>query len=372
MTLGRELEGITVLSFEQAVAAPYCTLLLADAGARVIKVERPEGDFARGYDAGAAGQSVIFGWLNRGKQSLVLDLKDRDDVALARRIAGRADVVLSNLAPGAVDRLGLGAAALRAAHPGLITCRIAGYAEDGPLAAKKAYDALVQAESGINAVTGTPDQPVRVGVSLTDLATGLHAHAAILRALLARARDGEGRDIPVSMFDAMADWMNMPLAQERHGGGAPARNGLGHGFVAPYGAFDCADGPVMLSIQNNREFRAFCTRIMGDAAMADAPEYRDNVARHANRIQLDTAINARFREMPRAEVVALLDAHGIANARLNEVSDLAAHPALRETPARIGDAEVTLAALPVHRAGGTPAEVPALGQHSAAIREEFA
>ena len=369
-TLGDELEGITVLSFEQAVAAPYCSLLLADAGARVIKIERPEGDFARGYDAGAGGESVIFGWLNRGKESLVLDLRDAADAALAQRIASRADVVLSNLAPGAMDRLGLGAARLRAENPALVTCRIAGYAEDGPLATKKAYDALVQAEAGINAVTGTPEAMARVGVSLTDLATGLHAHAAILRALLKRGRSGRGLDLSVSMFDAMADWMNMPLAQERYSGGAPARNGLGHGFVAPYGAYGCADGPVMLSIQNDREFAAFCAGVMGDAALARDPRFDRNTARHANRLALDALIDARFASLTRAEALGLLDRHGIANARLNSVADLSAHAALREATARIGAASVQIAALPVR--GATRTDVPALGQHSDQIREEFA
>ena len=245
MGLNKELDGFMVVSLEQAVAAPYCGTLLADAGARVIKVERPEGDFARGYDAGANGQSAIFAWLNRGKESIALNLKTPEDTALLCRILKNADVFLSNLAPGAIDRLGLTGSKLRRDNPGLISCTITGYGDTGDAAQKKAYDFLVQAEAGICAVTGTPDAPARVGVSLSDLATGLTAFSAILRALLQRGKTGQGVDLKISMFDVMADWMNMPLLAHRYMGGAPDRMGLKHSFIAPYGAFRCANGAVI-------------------------------------------------------------------------------------------------------------------------------
>jgi len=221
--LGQALEGITVVSLEQAVAAPYCGLLLADAGARVIKVERPEGDFARGYDDGANGESTIFAWLNRGKQSVCLDLKQPDDLALVVKMVADADVLLSNLAPGALSRLGLDATALRQSNAGLITCAISGYGTTGNAAKKKAYDFLVQGEVGLSAVTGTQDAPARVGLPIADLSTGLTAYSAILRALIQRGRTGVGVDLDISMFDVLADWMNMPLLTHRYGGGAPAR-----------------------------------------------------------------------------------------------------------------------------------------------------
>ena len=225
MGLDNELDGTVVVSLEQAVAAPYCGLLLADAGARVIKIERPEGDFARGYDAGADGQSAIFAWLNRGKESICLNLKDVADTDLIRQILRQADVFVSNLAPGAVDRMGLTGEALRVDNPRLITCTISGYGDTGAAARKKAYDFLVQAESGICSVTGTEETPARVGISLTDLSTGLTAFSAILRALLQRGRTGQGIDLKISMFDVMADWMNMPLLAHRYMGGAPGRTG---------------------------------------------------------------------------------------------------------------------------------------------------
>ncbi len=252
MGLNKELEGFMVVSLEQAVAARYCGTLLADAGARVIKIGRPEGDFARGYDAGANGQSAIFAWLNRGKESIALNLKTPEDTALLCRILKNADVFLSNLAPGAIDRLGLTGSKLRRDNPGLISCTITGYGDTGDAAQKKAYDFPVQAEAGICAVTGTPDAPARVGVSLSDLATGLTAFSAILRALLQRGKTGHGVDLKISMFDVMADWMNMPLLAHRYMGGAPDRMGLKHSFIAPYGAFRCANGAlILISVQKN-------------------------------------------------------------------------------------------------------------------------
>ena len=285
MGLNKELDGFMVVSLEQAVAAPYCGTLLADAGARVIKVERPEGDFARGYDAGANGQSAIFAWLNRGKESIALNLKTPEDTALLCRILKNADVFLSNLAPGAIDRLGLTGSKLRRDNPGLISCTITGYGDTGDAAQKKAYDFLVQAEAGICAVTGTPDAPARVGVSLSDLATGLTAFSAILRALLQRGKTGQGVDLKISMFDVMADWMNMPLLAHRYMGGAPDRMGLKHSFIAPYGAFRCANGAVILiSVQNNREFTALCEQVLQQPQLPTDPRFSETTARYAKRI----------------------------------------------------------------------------------------
>ena len=282
--LQNELDGVLVVSIEQAVAAPYCGLLLADSGARVLKIERPEGDFARGYDKGADGQSSIFIWLNRGKESVCIDLSDADDFALLKRILARADVLISNLSPGAMERRGLTGDVLRKTNPGLITARISGYGSSGPAASKKAYDFLVQGESGVVAVTGTEQAPARVGVSLTDLSTGLTAFSAILRALHMRYRTGKGVDLEVTMFDVMADWMNMALCGHRYFGGAPGRTGLTHSFVAPYGAFQTGDGKqVLLSIQNDREWTDFCKAVLRQPELGDDPLYRHNTDRYANR-----------------------------------------------------------------------------------------
>lgn len=372
MGLYQELDGITVVALEQAVAAPYCGLLLADAGARVIKVERPEGDFARGYDAGADGQSAIFAWLNRGKQSVALDLKTPGDMAVMRAMLSRADIFVSNLAPGAVARMGLAGPQLRADNPGLITLSLSGYGETGAAADMKAYDFLVQAESGVCAVTGTEDQPARVGVSLTDLSTGLTGFSAILRALLQRGRTGIGIDLHITMFDVMADWMNMPLLQHRYTGGAPGRAGLQHSFVAPYGAFTCQAGAqILLSIQNNREWAAFCDIVLQRPDLTDDPGFAENPARHANRAVLDDLINGVFAKLPRADVVARLNRARIAHSNLNAVADLSVHDFLRQADARIGGAEISMAALPVQTDRGTAIAVPALDEHGPDIRAEF-
>ncbi|MDP6787060.1 MAG: CoA transferase, partial [Rhodospirillales bacterium] len=252
------LKGLLVIAVEQAVAAPYCSSRLADAGARVIKVERPEGDFARGYDRVVHGESAYFVWLNRGKESIALDLKDAADRALLARMVGRADVFIQNLAPGAAGRLGFASDALRARHPALVTCDISGYGEEGPYAEMKAYDLLVQAESGLASVTGRPEGPGRVGVSVSDVGAGMYAQAAILEALIERGRTGSGKGIQVSLFDAMADWMTVPLLHQVYGGKAPARVGLAHPSIAPYGVYAAADGEVVIAIQNQREWRNFC------------------------------------------------------------------------------------------------------------------
>jgi formyl-CoA transferase len=372
MGLNRELDGVFVVSLEQAVAAPYCGMLLADAGARVVKVERPDGDFARSYDRGAAGQSTIFAWLNHGKESICLDLNAAEDEALLRAMLGRADVFLHNLAPGALEKRGFGGDVLRAENPGLITCDITGYGRDGAAAKKKAYDFLIQAEAGLCAVTGTEDSPSRVGVSITDLSAGLTAFSAILRALIQRGRTGEGLDLSVSMFDVIADWMNMPLMAHRYFGPAPQRLGLTHTFVAPYGAFEAADGVVMISIQNNREFRSFCDDILGQAGLADDPRFADNPDRVANRDALTEIINAVFRRAKRADLIARLEVAQIACARLNEVADLSEHDFLRNLSVQFGGMEISVADLPVQTDAPRRADVPALGEHGDALRAEFA
>ncbi len=371
----RDLEGLLVVSVEQAVAAPYASGRLADAGARVIKVERPEGDFARRYDRYVNGQSAYFVWLNRGKQSIALDLKAADDLALLQRLIGRADVVIQNLAPGAADRLGIGPRAMRAANPGLIYCTISGYGERGPYARQKAYDLLVQAESGLASINGTAEGPARVGVSVCDIAAGMTAFQAILQALIGRGRTGEGRAIEVSLFHAMADWMNVPYLQHRYGGHTPARAGLSHPTIAPYGAFTCGDGKaVLLSIQNEREWRSLCTHVLDGAALAELPRFRTNPDRVANRAELDGLIELAFAPYDRETVIQKLDAAGIAYGRLSSLDDLEAHPQNRylivETPA--GPVELLAPGAAVTDEDLEVGPVPDLDEHGGAIRAEFA
>jgi itaconate CoA-transferase len=368
------LDGILVVSVEQAVAAPFCTSRLADAGARVIKIERPEGDFARGYDQAAKGQSSYFVWLNRGKQSLVLDLTKQEDKELLRRMIARADVLVQNLKPGAMARLGLSVKSLCAAHPALIACSIMGYGDSGPLAQRKAYDLLIQAECGLASVTGRPEGPGRVGLSVVDIATGATAHAAILEALIARGRTRKGADIRVSMFGVMADWMTVPLLNAE-AGDPPQRLGLAHPSVAPYGAFKSRDGTdVLISIQNDREWRILAADVLGDASLGTDPRYATNVARVRNRPDMDGIVARAFGAMGTRDLVASLDKADIAFALVNSVDDLSRHPHLRRVhvgtpngavqypaPGFIsGDASISLGA------------VPAIGEHSDAIRAEFA
>lgn len=368
------LTGLTVVSVEQAVAAPMCTARLADAGARVIKVERPEGDFARGYDRAALGQSSYFVWLNRGKQSIALDLKDAGDMALMRRILARADVLVQNLAPGALVRLGLGADALTALNPLLISCAITGYGP-GPMQNRKAYDLLIQAESGLSSVTGGPEAPARVGVSIVDIATGMYAHAAILEALIARGITRKGRHIEVSMFDAMADWMAVPLLQAEASGENPPRLGMSHASIAPYGVFSCGDGgQVLLSVQSEREWRAFCRKVMDEPALADDPDFASQPDRVARRGALEARIAARFSTAPRSSVIDWLEAAGIAYASLNTALDLHEHPHLRRARIAIPGGEIALPLPPARHDGVSPdlGAVPALDADGAAIRAEFA
>jgi crotonobetainyl-CoA:carnitine CoA-transferase CaiB-like acyl-CoA transferase len=375
MTPGKPLEGLLVVSMEQAVAAPTCSLKLADAGARVIKVERAEGDFARGYDTAAAGQSSYFVWLNRGKQSIALDIKDPADKALLARMVSRADVFIQNLAPGALNRAGFGSAELRARHPRLITVDISGYGEAGEYARMKAYDLLVQAESGLASITGHPAGPGRVGVSVVDIACGMNAHAAVLEALIARGITGQGAGIAVSLFDAMADWMNVPLLYFEGTGRAPQRVGLAHPSICPYGAFACADGAlVLISIQNEREWAGFCAGVLGEPGLPAREGWRSNNERVANRAAVDAHVGRAFAVLSRGEAAAKLDAAGTAYGFVNGVAEFARHPALRRIEVATPNGPVSMAApaarfTQTERTGGA---VPRLDQHGAAIREEFA
>ena len=371
----KPLDGLLVVSLEQAVAAPTCSVRLADAGARVIKIERPEGDFARGYDRVARGESAYFVWLNRGKESIALDLKRPEDLALARRMIDRADVFIQNLAPGAAARLGLDPQALRAGHPRLITCTISGYGEAGPYAEMKAYDLLVQAESGLASITGRPEGPGRVGVSVCDIAAGMYAHAAVLEALLARERSGEGRAIAVSLFDALADWMTVPLLHHDYGGAAPERVGLNHPSISPYGAYAAAGGrEVVISIQNQREWRRLCAEVLGKPDLADDPRFHDNTARVENRPALDREIDAVFGRLPFEGLVARLRAAGIAYGAINGVAELSRHPQLRRVGIDTPSGRLDVVAPPARVVGAAPGfgAVPALDRQGAALREEFA
>ncbi|HEX4888943.1 MAG TPA: CaiB/BaiF CoA-transferase family protein [Alphaproteobacteria bacterium] len=369
----RALEGILVVSLGQAVAAPYATQRLADGGARVIKVEREGGDFARHYDTVAKGECSFFVWLNRGAESIVLDLKDPRDVALLRRMLARADVFIQNLAPGALDRLGLASPMLRAEFPRLITCDISGYGYEGPNRNMKAYDLLIQAESGLASLTGSPAEAGRVGVSICDLTAGMNAHAAILEALIARGVTGQGSAIHVSMFDGLADMMNTALMQQRYTGKAPARIGFGHSQVVPYGLFKTADGEIVIAIQNAREWENFCATVLLRPEIAAHADFRSNEARAQNREALYRIIDEVFGGLSLAALSARLEAANIAFGRLNSVADLQAHPQLRTMmqPTPSGDVEVIASAIRFAGPSAPPRPTPALGQHTDAIRREF-
>ena len=371
----KPLSGLLVVSLEQAVAAPYCSSRLADAGARVIKVERAEGDFARGYDRAAKGMSSYFVWLNRGKQSLTADIKDPDDAALLHRILGQADVFIQNLAPGAAARSGFGSADLRARYPRLITVDISGYGETGEYAAMKAYDLLVQAESGLAMVTGRPEGPGRVGVSACDIACGMAAHAGVLEALIERGITGRGKGLAVSLFDGMADWMNVPLLYYEGTGKAPERMGLAHPSICPYGAFALADGTlVLISIQNEREWAEFCAKFLDEPDLPKRPGFETNVIRVAHRATVDAYIARAFARLDRAGASAKLRAANTAFGFVNDVAAFSHHPALRRAVVDTPNGPVAIAAPPVRTSEGDRAlgPVPAIGEHAAAIRAEFA
>jgi itaconate CoA-transferase len=361
------LEGLTVVAVEQAVAAPFCTSRLADAGARVIKIERPEGDFARGYDDVAAGQSSYFVWLNRGKESLVLDLASPDGKARLRTLLERADVLVQNLKPGAFERLGLAIPELRKAHPRLIACSITGYGDSGPMADRKAYDLLIQAECGLASITGGPETPARVGISIVDIATGATAHAAILEALIGRGITGEGADLRVSMFDVLADWMAVPLLHQE-GGRPPRRIGLAHPSISPYGVFRTRDGKdLLVSIQSDREWRAFCAHVLLAPELGEDPRFATNVARVANRPETDGMVARLFASLDAAEVEGRLVEADTAFAAVNDLAALSRHPHLRRIDVDTPGGPVSLPA-PAPIMADAPRRygpVPAVGQHGA-------
>ncbi|MBD3678803.1 MAG: CoA transferase [Rhodobacteraceae bacterium] len=370
----QDLEGITVIALEQAVAAPYASGRLADGGARVIKIERHEGDFARNYDALVEGESAYFVWLNRGKESIRLNVKDPEDHALLTAMLAKADVFIQNLAPGAAARLGFGADELCARHPRLICCSISGYGEDGPYRDQKAYDLLIQAESGLCAINGTEHGSARVGVSVCDIAAGMTAFQAILQALYARERSGKGRAIEVSLFHAMADWMNVPYLQTRYGGKPPARVGLKHPTIAPYGAYTCSDGKsVLISIQNEREWKRLCADVLGDADLATDPRFASNSLRVENRPELEEIVAGVFAGYEREAIIEKLNAAQIAFGRLSDLDDLLAHPQNRLITVQTGAGEIEMLAPGAVIAGQRPSyrPVPALGEHDAALRAEF-
>jgi len=368
------LAGLLVVSIEQAVAAPTCSCKLADAGARVIKVERPEGDFARRYDALVHGESAYFVWLNRGKQSVTLDLAKAEDKALLEAMLAKADVFVQNLKPGAIGKLGFAVSRLRKDYPRLICCSISGYGESGPYAQRKAYDMLIQAESGLASITGGPEAPARAGVSVCDIAAGMNAYEAILEALLARARTGEGAAIAISMFDAMADWMAVPLLQHE-GGDTPKRIGLAHTSISPYGAFKTRDGgDILISIQNDREWRVLAEHVIGDKALAADPNFATNVERMKRRAETDGRVAAAFAAMDVAPLVEKLARYDIAFGVINDLDLLAQHPHLRRVSVGTPTGPASMPA-PAAILDGVPRRygpVPALGEHTELVRREFA
>ena len=367
------LSGLLVVSVEQAVAAPQCTCRLADAGARVIKVERPEGDFARDYDHVVHGESANFVWLNRGKESLVLDLTKDEDKAVLEAMLAKADVFVQNLKPGALAKLGFAIERLRKDYPKLICASISGYGESGPFAQRKAYDLLIQAESGVSSVTGGADGPARVGVSIVDVAAGLNAYEAILEALIKRGRTGEGTAISVSMFDAMAEWMTVPLL---HGeGGTPfKRIGLAHAGIAPYGVFKSKDGgDILIAIQNDREWRVLADKVLGDASLGADPKFATNPQRVANRALTDALVTEAFAKLDVEPLSRLLQKADIAFARVNDWQLLSKHPHLRRITVSAPSGPVSTPAPAPIRAEEPRSygDIPKLGQHSDAIRKEF-
>jgi len=370
----KALEGTLVVSLEQAVAAPMCSLRLAEAGARVIKIERAEGDFARYYDKDVKGESAYFVWLNRGKESLVVDIKNNKDIALLKRIISSADIYIQNLAPGASDRAGLSSASMRVINKRLITCDISGYGQIGPYRDMKAYDLLVQAETGLCSVTGTPEEEGRVGVSVCDVACGMNAHSSILQALYNREKTGKGTGIEVSLFDGMADWMNVPYLQTVYGGRSVKRLGLSHPSIAPYGAYVSKCGKkILISIQNEREWIKLCSSVLMLNDLLTDKRFNLPTNRVKNRIELDAIISREFIKYDKDILVERLRKEKIACGVLNSIEDLEKHPQLRKVKCTIEDEEVELIAPPSIILGeeNSIIKVPKIGEHTLNIREEF-
>jgi len=377
MTPRLPLEGITVLSLEQAVAGPYATRQLADLGARVIKIERDTGDFARGYDRTVNGMSSYFVWLNRGKESVVLDLKSAQGQAFLEAILPTLDVIVQNLAPGAAERLGLGPAALRERFPRIITASISGYGSGGPYEQKKAYDLLVQCETGLLSVTGTPEAPAKVGISIADISAGMFTFSGVLAALYERERTGLGQDLEISMLEALGEWMSQPYLYAEYGGSPPPRAGARHASIAPYGPFQAADGNVFLGLQNEREWAAFCRTVVRLPDLADDPRFAGNALRVDNLEELHAVIGPVLAALPVAEITARLEEAGIANARLRDMHEYSAHPQLeardrwRDVATPVGPARSSLPPVTVRGREAAMGPVPALGEHTEAVLAEL-
>jgi crotonobetainyl-CoA:carnitine CoA-transferase CaiB-like acyl-CoA transferase len=375
----RPLDGVTVVALEQVIAGPFCTRQLAELGARVIKIERPEGgDQSRSMDRTVQGLSSHFVWTNRSKESLALDVKHPRAGEILARLLARADVFVQNLAPGAVERLGLGAAELRARHPRLVWCGISGYGPAGPYAGKRAYDLLVQCEAGLLSVTGTPEAPAKAGIPVADIAAGMYALSSILAALLRRERDGAGATLDITMFEALGEWMGFPAYFTNYGGSPPPRSGAYHATIVPYGPFQAGDGrTVFLSIQNEREFARFCDQVLGRAALARDPRFSSSPARMQNREAMHAEIEQAFGALTAAEVEQRLEAAGIANARLNTLQEYWDHPQLaaRDRWREVGTpaGAVRAAKPPFNLSEFEPRmdDVPALGAHSRAVLREL-
>ena len=371
-----DLSGITVVTLEQAVAAPYVSGRMAEEGARVIKIEREEGDFARRFDTMVKGESAYFVWLNAGKESITLNLRDDEDQQLLRNLLSSVDVFIQNLAPGALSRLGFTPEYLRNTYPQLIVCSISGYGEEGPYRDQKAYDLLIQAESGLCSITGVGEELTRVGVSVSDISAGMTAYQEILLALFARERDSErqGRLINVSLFHSTADWMNVPYLQHRYGGFTPQNHGLQHPSIAPYGAFICADGKqILFAIQNEREWVALCRDVLGDENIATNDRFCNNEQRLVHREVLETQITEVFRASDRETIIAQLDAANIAYGRVSDLTDLAAHPQnrFRDIDTPNGRVEALGRGAEVEGRVKPTLRLPDVGQDSERIREEF-
>lgn len=378
MSSAPPLHGITVVSLEQAVAAPFATRQLADLGARVIKIERPAaGDFARRYDETVHGNSSYFVWLNRSKESLTLDVRSPSGRAVLDELLERADVFMQNLGPGAAGRLGTDRQTLADRYPRLICCTISGWGTDGPWAGRKAYDLLVQCETGLVSLTGTPGQPAKAGISVADIAAGMYAYSGVLTALLRRALTGEVGPVEVSLFEALAEWMGAPAYYTRYGGRQPARMGIEHATIAPYGPFPTADGTVLLAVQNDREWASLCTALLGKPELARNPDYAVNSARVARRARVNALVGEKLAALGTDAAMTLLDEAGIAVARINEVADLLAHPVLaqrgrwRAVPVPGGAVDALLP--PADLIGVEPVmgAVPAAGEHTAEILREL-
>ena len=375
----RPLDGVTVLSLEQAVAAPFATRQLADLGARVIKIERPGvGDFARSYDTTVRGESSHFVWLNRSKESLTLDVKHPDAREVLERLLDRTDVFVQNLAPGATGRLGLSAAALRGAYPRLIVCEVSGYGSSGPYRDRKAYDLLVQAEAGLLSITGTADEPVKVGISVADIAAGMYAYSGILTALLMRNRTNEGTVVEVSMLEALGEWMSYPFYYGIYGGRAPQRSGARHAVIAPYGPFAGGDGDVVyLGIQNEREWRMFCVGVLRRPELVKDPRYVSNALRVEHRAALDAEIERIFGDLTTSEILERLQTANIASAQLRTVHQFAEHPQLEargrwhEVQTPVGLIRALVPPATIDGASPVMGPVPALGADTDAVLAEL-